>query len=267
MFRYVKAFWYMITGRFSAAAEAMQSNKYVMSATYDKSIEKGADRFNTVKDAVANLMGIEQSRIEEIKGLQEREEKLTRIKTGSKAAMQSRLKKLQGEGKGKEEILADSDFVRHQAAYKDAASSEEEVSARCDEKEEDLEERRQQIATYKAELQQMQRDQKDLKEEKSEAIADVAIAQQMASINDVLSGIAEDSTDKDLAAARDARKKAKAKAKISTELAGNDARLAENEYLDLASSSKVDEELDGLLDWGDTEASTESKLDDAKLPE
>ena len=40
MFRYIKALWYMVTGRFSAAAEALQSNKFVMSATYDASIQR-----------------------------------------------------------------------------------------------------------------------------------------------------------------------------------------------------------------------------------
>jgi phage shock protein A len=265
MMRYFKALWYFVTGRFSAAAEALQSNKYVMSATYDASIEKGADRFNTVKNAVAELMAIEQTRISEIKALQEREGKLERIKTGSLAAMKRTQQELLKAGKSKEEILTDGEFLRHQSAYKDASSSVEEVSARCDEKEADLEERRGQIATYKAELQNMQRQQASLKEEKSEAVADVAIAQQMESINSVLAGISEDSTDKDLAAARDARKKAKAKAAITTELAGNDARLAENEYLDLAAGSEVDAELDGLLDWG--EGDTDSKLDDAKLPE
>lgn len=267
MLRYLKALWYAVTGRFSAAAEALQSNKFVMSATYDASIDKGAERFNTVKNAVAELMGIEQSRIEEIKTLQEKENTLNKVKTGALQAMKRTQKELLDSGKSKEEIIVDGNFLRHQSAYKDASSSLEEVSARCDEKEADLEERRAQINTFKSELQGMQRSQKKLKEEKSEAIADVAIAQSMTSINDLLSGIAEDSTDKDLAAARDARKRAKAKAKISSELTGNDARHAESEYLELAAGSQADAELDGLLDWEDTDTEAESKLDDAKLPE
>ena len=266
MFRYIKALWYMVTGRFSAAAEALQSNKFVMSATFDASIQKGADRFNTVKNAVAELMAIEQTRIAEIKQLQDRESKLDKIKQGSLAAMQRTQKSLMSAGKSKDEILTDGEFLRHQSAYKDASSSVAEVTARCDEKEADLEERRGQIATYKAELQNMQRAQQSLKEEKSEAVADVAVAQQMESINSVLAGISEDSTDKDLQSAREARKKAKAKAAITTELAGNDARLAENEYLELAAGSEVDAELDGLLDWGNP-TQEDSKLDDAKLPE
>lgn len=264
MIRYIKALWYMITGRFSSATEALQANKHVMSATYDKSIGKANARFNTVKNAVAELMSIEQTRLQEIKDLQAREAKLEKIKAGSQAAMQRRLNSLKKEGKTKEEIVVDAEFLRHQSAYKDASSSLSEVSARCDEKEVDLEERQNQIATYKSELQSMQRQQAALKEEKSEAIADVAVAEQMDSLNSVLAGISEDSTDKDLAAAREARKKVKAKAAITTELAGNDSKLAENEYLDLAASSEVDDELNNLLDWG---GDSDSKLDDAKLPE
>ncbi len=226
MFRYIKALWYFCTGRFSAAAEALQSNKYVMSATYDASIEKGAARFNTVKDAVAELMGIEQTRIQEIKTLQEKEDMLNKVKTGALQAMKRTQKELLNSGKSKDEIVADGDFLRHQSAYKDASSSLEEVSARCDEKEDDLEERRAQINTFKTELQGMQRAQRDLKEEKHEALAETAVAQQMMEVNDVLSGIAEDSADKDLAAARAARKRAVAKSKISAELTGNDAKHA-----------------------------------------
>lgn len=265
MMRYLRALWYMVTGRFSAAAEALQSNKYVMSATYDRAIEKGADRFNTVKNAVAELMSIEQTRVEEIKALQGREEKYGKIKKGAHTQMQKRIDALRKDGKTKEEIVADTEFIKHQSAYKDASSSLEEVSARIDEKEGDLEERRGQIATFKAELQSMQRAQQELKTEKSEAVADVAIAKQAEAINAVLAGISEDTTDKDLAAAREARKKSRAKAKITADLAGNDAKLAENEYLAAASGSEIDDELDSLLDFG--EESPATALEDAKLPE
>ena len=265
MMRYLRALWYMVTGRFSAAADALQSNKHVMSATYDRAIEKSQERFHTVRDAVAELMGIEQTRLQEIKALQDKEGKLEKVKKGAHAAMQRCIKQLQGQGKSKEEIQADGDFMKHHAAYKDASSSLEEVTSRIDEKEADLEERRKQINPYKLELQKMQRAAKELKEEKSEAVADVAVAQQAQAINDVLNGIAEDTTDKDLASAREARKKAKAKASISAEMAGSDAEMAENEYLELAAGSEADAELDDLLDWGEADEA-DSKAD-AKLTE
>ena len=263
MGRYFRALWYMITGRFAAAAEALQSNKHVMSATYDKAIEKGADRFTTVKNAVAELMGIEQTRVQEIKDLTDRAGKQAKIQAGAKVAMQKRINELRSQGKSKEECQLDAEFIKHSSAYKDASSTHAEIEARIGEKEADLAERKGQIAKFKAELQQMQRDQQELKEEKHEALADVAVAQQMDAINSTLAGIAEDTTDKDLQAARDARKRAKAKAEITSELTGNDARVAESEYLTMAAGSEADAELDGLLDWGDEESSKE----DAKLPE
>lgn len=265
MRRYFRALWYCVTGRFAAAAEALQSNKYVMSATYDRALEQGADRFNTVKDAVASLMGIVQDRMQEIKELTERCVKKEKIKNGAQVAMQRTINKLKDEGKTKEEIQMDADFIKHSSAFKDASSTHAEIEERIAEKEADLQEREGQIAKYKAELQSMQRNQQELKDEKHEAVADVAVAQQMESINNVLNGMSEDTTDKDLQAARDARKKAKANASISSELAGNDAKHAENEYLDMAAGSEADAELDSLLDWGEDASS--DKMEDVQLPE
>ena len=107
MFRYLRALWYMMTGRFGAAADALQSNKHVMTATYDKSIAKSAERFQTVRDAVASLMSIENTRIQEIKDLTANADKLAKIKNGAQVAMQRRIDALKSSGKTKEEIQRD----------------------------------------------------------------------------------------------------------------------------------------------------------------
>ena len=123
MFRYFRALWLLVTGRFSAAAEALQSNKHVMTATYDRSLDRAAGRFQTVRDAVAKLMSIEQTRLTEIKTLGEKAETLGKVMNGAKVAMQRRINELKAQGKSKEEIQEDGDFLRHSAAYKDAVSS------------------------------------------------------------------------------------------------------------------------------------------------
>lgn len=264
MGRWFRAFFYLITGRFSSAAEALQSNKYVMAATYDKSIEKQAERFGTVQNAVAELMSIEQSRISTIKDLTNQHDDLIQTQLGAKSAMQRRINQLRSEGKSKEEISLDSEFIRHSSAYNDLETTIAEKDARIEDLESDLKDRQQQIATYKAELQQMQRQQAALKEEKQEALADVAIASQAEAINNVLTGMSQDTIDKDLEAARTARQKAKAKSKITSELAGNDARLAESEYKKYASEERVSSKLDKMLDWGD-ENSVESDQENAQV--
>jgi phage shock protein A len=266
MWRLIRAFGYLITGRFSAAAAALQGNQYVMAATYDSAIEKSGARFTQVRDAVASLMGLEQTRLQEIKTLSGNAEKLTKVKEGAKVAMQKRVTLLLAQGKTREDIEGhDAEFIKHLGNYKDASSSLEQTLKQIHDKEKDLDERKTQIAQYKAELQRMQKDHEKLRTEKQEALADVAIAKQQQAISDVLNGIAQDTTDKDLQSAREARKNAQAKAKISAELAGNDAKLAESEYLQLASSSAADKELDSILNWG--EDANKSKLEDAKLIE
>jgi chromosome segregation ATPase len=188
MFKYIKALWYAVTGRFSKAAAALQENQYVMTATYDAAIKKQEARFKTVKDAVAELVTIEDQRIREIKEIGVKVDKLTRVKTGAQVAMQNRINELRVSGFTKEQIEADADFIKHRAAFADASSTLGESVKRMEDKETDLKERQKQLATYKAELQQMQRNSRNLTEEKQEALADVAIAQQQEAINATLAG-------------------------------------------------------------------------------
>lgn len=265
MFRYLRALWYLVTGRFAKATAALQSNEYVMAATYDQAIHKGQDRFTTVRNAVAQIMALENTRVQEIKELNQQHERLTKIKAGAQVAMQRRIDALLGQGMAKEQIKVDPEFIKHEAAFKDATSTLEQVSLRIKEKEADLEEKKKQVATYKVELQNMQRAQESLREEKQSTIADVAIAKQAQAINDALTGIEEDTTDQDLAEVRRQRDIVKQKAKISADLAGNDARNAESEYLQMSESTASDKELDSLLNWGDSKDA--SKLEDAKVPE
>ena len=265
-----RTFYYFFTGKFSSIADVWRSNKHVMSATYDKSIEKSNERLATVKDAVAKLIVIETTRTEEIKNLKATVANCEKIKNGAKIAMQKRLDALKAEGISGEELKSktqsDPEFIRHSKIYKDSEASFKDLNDKITEKEDDLAARKKQIAEYKAELLLMQKSQERLKEEKVEAIADVAIAQQAQQIADVLSGIAEDETDQDLLAVREATKVARAKAKIASELSGSTVRNSDNEYLELANSNAVDKELDSLLDWGES-PETESKMENAKLPE
>lgn len=265
MGRYFRALWLMVTGRFSEAYKSLMTNKHVMSETYDRAILNRAKRFETVKSAIAELINIENDRKNEIKAAGERITKLNNIKLGAQAAMQKRIDTLKSQGMAKEQIVNDVEFIKHKAAYEDASATLVEVQTRFDEKNSDLEDRQKEIANYKVELQQMQRDMAALKEEKHEAIADVTIAKQREEVNSMLNGLPKDSIDEDLAAAREARKRAKSISKVAAELNGNDAKIAENEYLQYAQYHTSTAELDGLLNWGDAKESAD--MSPAKLPE
>lgn len=264
MFRYFRALWYFCTGRFSAAAEALASNEFVMAATYDASIEKSQQRYNTVRNAVAKLVGIEQEKVAKVKTLTEKFQTLEKVKQGAAGKAKSLADQLKAQGVPVDQIKKNPEYLKHMAAFQNAATSAKDVENDIQSLENELEGHRGQISQYKIQLQNMQRSNKDLQEEKQEAIADVAIAKEMQAVNDVLNGLTEDTVDKDLVAARKARQNAKAKAHITAELAGNDARLAEAEYIDFAANNDASSEFDALI--GLTE-DTETSLDPAKLPE
>lgn len=267
MFRYLKALWYLVTGRLEKARKSLMENSNVMSATYDASIKKTEGRFQTTKEAVAELVRIEQELVTKIKELGERIKRLNQVKTGAQLAMQKSINDGRAKNLTKEQIAGSADFVKHQAAFNDASSTLAEVTGQYDEKDAELKTRQQQIAVYKTQLQKMQRAGETLRTEKQEALADVAIAKQSEAIDSMLAGITNDTIDTDLKDAREARQRAKARSTVTSELIGNDAKLAEDQYTQFALQSNVASQLDGLLDWGDKVEEPKESLEPAKLPE
>jgi hypothetical protein len=266
MFRWIRGFFRMITGWFSGKADDLQSNVNVIRATYDAADAKGVARFENVKNAVATLMGIKEQRLTEIQGHNEKLDKLIKIQQGAANMAKKLTDSLKAQGKTADEIKVNPEFLRHMAAYQDASSNIAEIEKIVAEKEAEVEQRKKQIETYKIELQGMQKSIQKLRDEKSETIADVEVAKQTDAINSVLAGISKDSTDQDLLAVRQARQKAKARATISAELVGNDAKLAEDEYIKYAADTEHADKFAQLvgLDEGKVEEST---LAPAKLPE
>lgn len=267
MFKYFRALYYFMTGRFAAAAEALHSNQYVMAATYDKSIEKTGDRYNSLRNALSKLIGIEQDKVERVKSLSSKLIQYEKVKVGATAKAKDLANKLKSEGQTIEQIKANPEYLKHITAFQDAASSAKDTETEISEIEKDLEVQKKQISVYKVQLQQMQRSKKQLEEEKQEAIADVAIAKEMQKVNDIISGVAEDTVDKDLASAREARKQAKNKAHIAAELSGNDAEAAQAEYINFAAEHDVTSEFDALIGLVEEPKKEEENLNPAKLPE
>lgn len=263
MWRLLRAFGYLITGRITKFREALAGNRHVMAATYDKAIQRSEERYETVKGAVAEQIAIKNDRKAQVLELGKKVKFLTQAKEGAQAALQQRINALKGT-KTKEEIQADPDFIKHSKAFNDAARDLQAALASMAEKEADLASREAQIAKYKADLEGMKRANETLQAEKHESLADVAIAQQQEAIDNLLAGITTDSTDKDLQDTRAAVKRAKSRAEISRELSGA-AKGGYDEYVGTAAQAQAAKELDGLLDWGDT--GEKKDLDPAKLPE
>ena len=277
MFRLIRSIFSMISGWFGAKADSMQENVHVMSATFDAAINAKSTNFETVKNAVATLVGMKSNKTKEIKNLTEKIEKLSRIKVAAGAKLKQRAQaivvKCQSEGitdkaQVQSELSKDPEYLKHQGAFNDASSSLSEATEEVARKESELEGFEKKIATHKAQLQQMQRNIRNLSEEKHDAIAQTQLAKEMEAVDAALAGVATTQEDKDLQAARAARDRAVARQEITSELAGNDAQLAEDEYLAYSNAIEANNELDDLIDLDSMLGSgTEAGLNEAKLPE
>jgi len=265
MFRFVRAIYYYFTGTVNSWADAWSFNPAVMAATYDTAINNSSTRYTTVRNAVAKLINIESERTSEVNALHERAKKLQHIKNAAFGKAKDFAAALTAQGKTEEEIKKEAEYVRHMGAFTDASNSLKEIVESINSKEKEIVDFKSQIASYKVQLQSMQRSSADLRQEKEEALADVAIAQEIQAVNDVLSGVAENTIDKDLKSAREARKTAKSKAKITAELAGNDAAVAEAEYLNYSKTNESASEFESLIFANKT--NPEADLNPAKLPE
>lgn len=266
MWRYLRAFGYMITGRFSKAYKALMENEYVMAATYDQAIANADKNFTVTKESVAGLVDIEQKMIKAVAELEDKVKRFEKFANGAKVAMQRRIDACRGNGMTKEHIMSDPEFLKHQEAFNSANKELEEATSNHATKKAELEKRQKQLIIYKAQLQKMQRASSSLRTEKEEALADVAIAKTSEMLDSQLAGMPTEG-DEDLKAAREARNRAKSRAAVAAELAGNDASVAEEQYAAYASEQASANQLDQFLNWGEDPKQDKEDLTPAKLPE
>ena len=275
MFRLWRAFWAKVQGFFGRKADAMQEDPDVMAATFDRAIDKKEANFGTVKNAVATLVGMKTKKIKEIEELTGKVDKLSKIKAAAQAKLKARAAQIVAECKAagitdkaavQQKLAADPEYVKHQGTYNDMSSSLTDSNEDIERKRAKLEDIERKVATHKAQLQQMQRNIENLSETKVDAIAQTQLAKEMEEVDAVLAGVATTQEDKDLQAALAARDRAVARAEVTSELAGNDAQLAEDEYLEYANQIEANSELDALIDL-DSMLADGNDLDPAQLPE
>ncbi len=263
---YIRAWINWFTGWFSSKTQSLQANKHVMAATYDKSIKKTKEREKTVMEQVAEMTVLRDTRVEEVL---EQEKKLAIIQrntNGAKIAMQERVNELRAQGVSREKIEQDGEFLKRQTAYVDGKKDLTATEAKIKEKKENLALREKQLVAYQKELIDMRGGSQSLEEEKVEAIADVTIAASEEAIEKSLSGLSEDTVDKDLEGVRKARKLANAKTSLSSTLRGSEKASTQGAYADYADQAEARQELDDLIDWGE-DAKTTEEMSPAKIPD
>jgi ribosomal protein L9 len=245
--RWVKAIGYLLTGQIDSARRVLDTNPHVVRAKYDAVIRDKVNRIQMYKQAVAGLIAQQENKMAVVKNLTEEVGNLERLKAGALAKAKQTVEKLKATGKSEEAIKGDEDYKRCLAAYNDFSTTLAEKQARIAENETDIETYRKNIGDHKVQLQQLLRDVEKIRSEAADAVADVITSKQEKDIADMLSGIAQDGTTKELQDLRQMRQELKAEARISKEMAGTDVRAQEAEFLDYARRSTATTEFDALL--------------------
>jgi len=248
--RWIKAVGYLLTGQIDSARRVLDTNPHVVRAKYDAIIQEKVSRIQTYKQAVAGLIAQQENKMAKVKVLTEEVGNLERLKAGALAKAKQTVEKLKASGKTDEQVKTDEDYKRCLAAYNDFSATLAEKQARITENETDIETYRKNIADHKVQLQQLLRDVDKIRSESADAVADVITAKQEKDIADMLSGIAQDGTAKELQDLRQVRQELKAEARISKEMAGTDTKAQEAEFLEYARSSASNTEFDSLVGLG-----------------
>jgi len=249
--RYIRAFFYLITGRIDKARKSLMSNPTVVEATYDNIIEEKAARCRQYKDALGKMVAKEEEKKDKLRVLATGDHKdapgipyYTKLKAGAAAKARELVAKHGGDA---EKVKSDPEYIKCQAAFRDFTSTLEEKEKAAKELEVDLAELGKNIGGHKANIQGLLRDLDKLKSEKHEAVADIISAKEEKEIADMINGIAEDRSAKELQELRELRREAKGQAKVSRELSGLDNKVAEADFLAYAESTASDNEFDKLI--------------------
>lgn len=262
--RFFRAIKYLITGKVDNAADALSKNPTVIKATYEKVIEEKKRRINEYKDAISSMIAQEESKKKRLEGLTEEIGKLEKLKSGAAARAKAIVDKYNGD------IVAvknDPEYLKCQSAFKDFSSTLAEKQARASEIDDDLKQLITNVNGHKTQIQSLMRDLEKIKEEKHDAVADMLSANEEKQIADMVNGITNDKTTEELQRLREMRQKAVANARVSRELAGLDAKKAENEFLEYAQRNAADDEFDALIGISARKETSQQTTHDAKLPE
>jgi chromosome segregation ATPase len=262
--RFFRALGYLFTGKIDSAGQSIKSNPHAVQATYDRVIEEKRKRIHQYKDAVAAMIAQEEKKKAELTKQSEEVARLQKLKDGAAAMARKLVEKHNG---NIEAVKHDPEYQKCQAAFKDFRSTLEEKEARCAELEADIRQLQETVAGHKLQLEGIMRELEKIKQEKHETVADLITSKEEKEISDMISGIADDRTSRELEELRQLRAEAKAGARVSREMSGMDHKRTEEEFLAYAAQDASDDEFDRLIgltrDSGEPAAPSER----TKIPE
>jgi chromosome segregation ATPase len=244
--RIFRNIWYAITGKGNRAADRMAANPDVISGTYDHIVAEKRGRINQFKDAISGLVAIQEKKKDSLETESNEVARLEKLKAGALASAQKVAQTYNGD---QTKTMADADYQKHQAAFRDFSSTLDAKKKHVAELEGDIQGQQKTINDYTVQIQTQMRDLEKIASEKQETIADVMSANEQKQVADLVSGLSQDNTAQDLQNMRDMRQKAKASAKVSQTLSGMDTRTAEAEYEKAAGNTEADDEFAKLMNF------------------
>lgn len=227
-FRFFSTLWSRITGRVDAQTNKMMTDEYVVRAKFDGIIRDKTEAIQRLKGAVAALKGQRAANLNALKTLTNETAEMQLDLEGAQAAAKNRVAKLAG--KTSEEIMADPEVAEAQQYYIDTEARVDEMQKRAKALEERVAGLDISINDHMIQLKQMVRDIEGLRTEKEDTAADVIANKEIRAANDMIAGIADDGSAKELQALREARNTLNADAQISKDLAGTDALAQRSKF-------------------------------------
>ncbi len=266
--RFFKSMWYTLTGRAHEAADRMMENPEAVRGAYEDIISDKKGNIQRYKQAIGQLIALVERKKSTVKSLTDEVEKLEELKSGAIAKAQQTAADLQAQGMGPEEVKQHAEYVRCVTAYQEFNTNLEDKTGQISELENDIAEAQAGIDNHKIQITSLHRDLEQIKDEQSEAVADLITAREQEDIADMLSGISMDGTSAELSRMREIREKAKGRSVVAQELAGTDSRSEEQEFLAAARSSSTSDEFDALIFGAQqTDTQTETETEPAKKAE
>ena len=245
--RFFKAIWYTLTGRAHETADRMLEKPEAIRGAYEDIISDKKEKIQRYKQAIGQLIALVEQKKSAVKTLTDEVSNLEELKSGAIAKAQQTAADLQKEGMSPEEVKQHTEYTRCVTAYQEFNTNLQEKEGRITDLESEIETSQADIDSHKIQITTLTRDLDKIKNEQSEAVADLITAKEQEEIADMLSGISTDGTSAELTRMREIREKAKGRSKVAQELAGTSSESQEQEFLAAARSSSTSDEFDALI--------------------
>lgn len=228
--------WKKARGIIKAADEQFTGSVDGISAAFDIQKDTMVQRYQGLRDAVAQVEAVLEDKRQRLEELNEEEEELLGKREGALALAEEA-----------QEAGDTQAFEKHSHAFERFQERIDEIEAIQARLHEEVQADSARMEKYLLQLSDFQAEIENLPRQKAEAIADFVTSKQILELNDRLQGL-ETSIDKGpISAVMEANKKLTAKARISEKLAGTDVRMQDKEYERVGRQSTAKSKMEEML--------------------